>query len=100
MPERAGRNTSPPDREPRIGQVEDADIDRRDRDIGVVSPACARHGDGIDQRLARLGLFGCASSATASLRSPGSTFSHFTPMARIGMRDSCASPGRNSVAVT
>jgi hypothetical protein len=45
-------------------------------------------------------VFSGGVKVTASFFEPGSTFSHFTPMARAGMRVSCASPGRNRVAVT
>ncbi len=78
-------------------QVENADIDRCDRHVGVLVGACARHLHADVQRLARQGLCG-ASSLTCSLRSPGSTVAHLMPIARIGMRLSCASPGRKRVA--
>ena len=72
-----------------VGQIEDADIDRRDRDIGVAAAAQRRSRKPGSSAAGAARSFPARRASTRELAcSPGSTFSHLTPMARDGMRDS------------
>ena len=83
-----------------IGQVENADIDGGDDDLGVLAGIEPAELDRNLQRACPAAPAAAATRSTVSVRVFLSMPNHFRPIARPGIRRAAASSGRRSVATT